>query len=78
MGFFRQDYWSGLPFPFLGDLPDPGIEPGSATMQADALPSEQPGKPLYHLNNHFTLTSSLKALSPSAVPSRVGASQVAQ
>ena len=43
MGFFRQDYWSGLPFPFLGDLPDPGIEPGSPALQADALPSEPPG-----------------------------------
>ena len=44
MGFFRQDYWSGLPFPFLGDLPDPGIEPGSPTLQADSLPSEPPGE----------------------------------
>ena len=78
MGFFRQEYWSGLRFPFPGDLPDPGIELGSPTMQADALPSEQPGKPLYHLNNHFTLTSSLKAPSPSAVPSGLGASQMAQ
>ena len=40
MGFSRQEYWSGLPFPSLGDLPDPGIEPGSPAMQADALPSE--------------------------------------
>ena len=43
MGFFRQEYWNGLPFPFPGDLPDPGIEPGPPTMQADALPSEKPG-----------------------------------
>ena len=40
MGFSRQEYWSGLPFPSPGDLPDPGIEPGSPTLQADALPSE--------------------------------------
>ena len=43
MGFFRQEYWSGLPFPSPGDLPDPGIEPGSPTLEADALTSEPPG-----------------------------------
>ena len=42
MGFSRQEYWSGLPFPSPGDLPDPWIEPGSPTLQADALPSEPP------------------------------------
>ena len=36
MGFFRQEYWSGLPFPSPGDLPDPGIEPGSPTSPASA------------------------------------------
>ena len=46
MGFSRQEYWSGLPFPFPGDLPNPGIEPGSPTLQADALSSEPPGKPI--------------------------------
>ena len=40
MGFSRQEYWSGLPFPSPGDLPDPGIEPGSPAFQADALTSE--------------------------------------
>ena len=45
MEFSRQEYWSGLPFPSPGDLPHPGIQPGSATLQADALPSEPPGKP---------------------------------
>ena len=44
MGFSRQEYWSGLPFPSPGDLSDPGIEPGSLALQADALPSEPPGK----------------------------------
>ena len=44
MGFSRQGYWSGLLFPSPGDLPDPGIEPGSPTLQADALLSEPPGK----------------------------------
>ena len=45
MGFSRQEYWSGLPLPSPGDLPDPGIEPRSPALQADALPSEPPGKP---------------------------------
>ena len=40
MGFSRQDYWSGLPFPSPGDLPDPGIEPRSPALEADALTSE--------------------------------------
>ena len=43
MEFSRQEYWSGLPFPSPGDLPDPRIEPGSTALQADALPSEPPG-----------------------------------
>ena len=40
VGFSRQEYWSGLPFPSPEDLPDPGIKPGSPTLQADCLPSE--------------------------------------
>ena len=47
MGFSRQEYWSGLPFPSAGDLPDPGIEPGSPALEADALTSEPPGKTLF-------------------------------
>ena len=47
MGFSRQEYWSGLPFPSPGDLPDPGIEPRSPALQADALTSEPPGKLLF-------------------------------
>ena len=42
MEFSRQEYWNGLPFPSPGDLPDPGIEPGSPALQANALPSEPP------------------------------------
>ena len=45
MGFSRQEYWSGLPFPSPGDLPDPGMEPRSPALEADALTSEPPGKP---------------------------------
>ena len=55
MEFSRQEYWSGLPLPSLGDLPDPGIEPGSPALQADALPSEPPGKPLVLLMWYITL-----------------------
>ena len=55
MGFSRQEYWSGLPFPSPGDLSDPGIEPGSPALQADALPSEPPGK-------SFTLNGGQKHL----------------
>ena len=42
--FFRQEYWSGRPFPSPTDLPDPGIEPGSPALQVVSLPSEPPGK----------------------------------
>ena len=45
MGFSRQEFWSGLPFPSPGDLPNPGIELRSLALEADALTSELPGKP---------------------------------
>ena len=45
MGFSRQEYWSGLPFPSPEDLPDPGIEPKSPALQADSLPFELQGRP---------------------------------
>ena len=45
VGFPRQEYWSGLQFPAPGDLPDPGIEPGSPALQVDSLLIEPPGKP---------------------------------
>ena len=54
MGFSRQEYWSGLPFPSPGDLPDPGIKPRSPAMQADALLSEPPGK---HVEGKIELKS---------------------
>ena len=53
MGFSRQEYWSGLPFPSPGDLPNPGIEPRSPALQADALPSEPPGRPKTYLLGHL-------------------------
>jgi len=55
MEFSRQQYWSGLPFPSPGDLPDPGVKPRSPTLQADALPSEPSGKPYPVLERLFIL-----------------------
>ena len=56
MGYPRQEYWSGFPFPSAGELPDPGIKPGSPALQADSLPSELPGNPFCFLNmNTLTL-----------------------
>ena len=46
MGFPRQEYWSGLPFPLLGDLPEPGIEPTSPVWAGGFFTTEQPGKPM--------------------------------
>ena len=55
MGFSRQEYWSGLPFPSPEDLPYPGIKPGSSSLKADSLPTELQGKPqknqCHKLNN---------------------------
>ena len=51
MGFSRQEYWSGLPFPSPGDLPNPGIKPRSPASEADALTSEPPVKPFRSYNN---------------------------
>ena len=44
LGFPRQEYWCGLPFPSLRDLPNPRTEPVSPALQADSLPTEPPGK----------------------------------
>ena len=53
MGFSRQEYWSGLSFPSPGNPPNPGIEPRSPTLQADALPSEPTGRPLEEEVNKY-------------------------
>ena len=60
-GFFRQEYWSGLPFPSPGDLPDPGIKPKSPALQVDSLPSEPPEKPK---NNIVGCRSLLQGIFP--------------
>ena len=51
MGFSRQEYWSGLPFPPPEDLPNPGIEPGSPAFYVDALPSDPPGKSICRVHH---------------------------
>ena len=53
MGFLRQEYCSVLPFPSPGDLPDPGIKPESPALQADALLTEPPGKPIKGTKVHI-------------------------
>ena len=60
-GIFRQEYWSGLPFPSPGDLPDPVIEPGSPALWADTLPSEPPGKSKEWTSAQFTPFYSLSS-----------------
>ena len=55
MGFSRQEYWSVLPFPSPGDLPDSRMELGSPDLQADSLPSEPPGNPHLHVDIYTKL-----------------------
>ena len=73
MEFSRQEYWNGLLFPSPGDLPDPGIEPGSPALQAGSLPSESASilpdyPPIKEKKEekgcHFHLITSLKTLTP--------------
>ena len=59
MGFHRQEYRSGLTFPFPGDLPNPGLKPGSPALQVDSLLSELPGKAHMYtqVNSHIHISS---------------------
>ena len=61
VGFSRQGPWSGLPCPPPGDLPNPGIEPKSPALQADSLPAEPQGKPIYNISFMFFLIRFLKS-----------------
>ena len=54
--FSRHEYWSGLSFSPAGDLPDPGIKPGSPSLQADSLPSESPGKSTFIRKKGFDIS----------------------
>ena len=56
MRFPRQEYWSRLPFPSPGYLPDPGMEPASSALQADSLPSEPPEKPFINAHHDNLVT----------------------
>ena len=67
MGFSRQEYWSGLPFPSPGNLPDPGIEPRSPALQADAFTSEPPGKPSRSLLFICFICSNMSVLIPNFI-----------
>ena len=53
MGFSRPEYWSGLPCPPPGDLPNPGIKPRSPTLQVDSLPTEPSGKPKESIGERY-------------------------
>ena len=59
MEFSRQEYWSGLPFPFPGDLPYVGIKPGTPALRAYSLPSESPGSPGKGLSPKLNLAGTL-------------------
>ena len=72
MEFSRQEYWSALPFPSPGDLPDPRIKPRSPSLQADTLPSEPTGKPCLHLFLSLYPSWSLLTAGPgSQFPSKI-------
>ena len=78
MGFSRQEYWSGLLFPSPGDLPDPGIEPRSPTLQADALTSEPPGKPPINFALQILMNFGYQTFGFDQQRLQEGASQAAQ
>ena len=70
VGFSRQEYWSGLPFPSPGDLPDPEIELWSPALRADYLPSESPGKD-NGMCDLCELVRNQRQLAPSIFPPKV-------
>ena len=66
-GFSRQEYWSGLPCPSLGDLSNPGIKSGSPVLQADSLPSEPPGKPCNYRHAYYFSLEEHTMVSPDSI-----------
>ena len=62
--FSRQEYWSGLPFPSLGDLPDPGINCRSPSLQVDSLLSKPPEKPKSPIKEHLFIVSNIMNVPP--------------
>ena len=72
MGFSRQEYWSGLPFASPGEFPDPGIEPKSPTLLADALPTELHGKSIIFSDKVFGNWASQVALVVKNLPANAG------
>ena len=68
MGFSRQEYWSGLPYPSSGDLPDPGIEPRSPALQADALTTEPRCRYFIHPHRPVSLRPQSKYTDASFYP----------
>ena len=79
MGFSRQEYWSGLPFPFPGDLPNPEIEPGSPALQTDPLLSKPLGNPYLSIvrtiYDKLTANIILNSENMKAFPLRLGTRQ---
>ena len=76
-GFSRQEYWSGLPFPFPVDLPHPEMEFGSLTLQMDSLPSKPPGKPLEISSKHLMLCYPLLFLPSISASIKIFSSELA-
>ena len=60
MGFSKQEYWDGLPFPSSGDLPNPGIKPGAPAFQVDSLPSQSPGENFWLYTELFNYNLNLQ------------------
>ena len=72
MGFFRQEYWSGLPCPPPGDFPNTGVEPVSPAWQEDSLPTQPPGKHACSLSNLDEVASSSKCMTVYSESTRIG------
>ena len=70
IGFLRQEYWCGLPFPSPGDLPNPGIEPGSSALRADSLPLRHQASPITYVrdDNFSTIFISSQIKTPELLP----------